>query len=840
MPEYKNNSQKEIAILNQLIAVQSMLSIFSEPSKMCEFVINALKMIPGVVQSNICLRNYDYQLGDRFDLLNETCTTLYNIPNEITNYNIILPKEQDLIYFTLKTTKRLYGVLTLKITDMYLFNLYMSAVSNFINIISLNLENNWQKTELEKHQAFLEKQVKDRTSELHSEKVEHKKAEISLKKTEVKYKELANSISDIFFALDRDLNYTFWNKASEDLTGILAEDALGKSLYDLFPDIRDSIAEKMYLEALNTNTTKTFVQVFEIQNQSFYFEMSVYPTNEGISVFSKNITERKLSEEAFIAYNTKLEIAMKSAKMAWWELDLITHKVKFDSRKAEMLGYLPEKFVDYEDFTALLHPDDFELAMNAMHKHLKGEDNKYEIEYRILNIFGEYKWFYDYGTVSKKDDNGTPLMVLGFVLDINERKRHESITSSRLHLIEFSLKHSLDDLLEETLNQTEILTGSKIGFYHFVEDDQISLTLQNWSTRTKRDFCKAEGKGLHYPISDAGVWTDCVKNRKPVIHNDYPSLMHKKGLPEGHAPVLREIVVPVFRGNKIKAILGVGNKATDYTDWDLETVSLFADIVWEITERKFTEEALKKSEQKLSQLNIEKDKFFSIIAHDLKNPLGSFRELTKLLHDSYQDFEEQERIEYLDLMKTSSDNLYNLLWNLLEWTNFQKGKIDYNPQKVNIFFVVNEIIELVSLSARNKSIQLKNSIISSVEIISDPNHLTFIIRNLLTNAIKYTPQNGLIEIGINNEDSNQSKIYKYNNSEICIYIKDSGIGMSQSIIDKLFHIDTSFTTPGTDQEKGTGLGLILCKEFVEKNGGKIWAESSPGNGSIFYFTLNLK
>lgn len=185
---------------------------------------------------------------------------------------------------------------------------------------------------------------------------------------------------------------------------------------------------------------------------------------------------------------------------------------------------------------------------------------------------------------------------------LHQLRHNDAINASRLHLVHFSLTHSLDELLEETLNQAEKLTGSLIGFYHFVEDDQENLMLQNWSTRTKTEFCKAEGKGLHYPIDKAGVWVDCVRQRKAVIHNDYASLPHRKGMPEGHAAVNRELVVPVFRGNNIAAILGIGNKPADYDEKDIETVSLLAELAWEIAERKRVEEALKNSEERFRRL----------------------------------------------------------------------------------------------------------------------------------------------------------------------------------------------------------------------------------------------
>ena len=179
--------------------------------------------------------------------------------------------------------------------------------------------------------------------------------------------------------------------------------------------------------------------------------------------------------------------------------------------------------------------------------------------------------------------------------------RAERITAARLRLLEFATTHTLDELLEKTIDEAEELSGSLIGFYHFVDDDQENLTLENWSTRTKTEFCKAEGKWSHYPIADAGVWVDCVRARRPVVHNDYAALAHRKGLPAGHANVIRELVVPVLRGDKILAILGVGNKAADYDQADVEAVPLLADLAWDVAERKLAEKALRESDRLLKE-----------------------------------------------------------------------------------------------------------------------------------------------------------------------------------------------------------------------------------------------
>ncbi len=186
--------------------------------------------------------------------------------------------------------------------------------------------------------------------------------------------------------------------------------------------------------------------------------------------------------------------------------------------------------------------------------------------------------------------------VFFFVRAISFQKRNREIIEARLRLIEYSHKNSLCELLRETLDEAEKLTGSCIGFYHFMDANTQILTLQAWSTKTAAEFCKAEGAGSHYPVAQAGVWVDCIHERRPVIHNDYASLPHRKGLPEGHAAVVRELVVPIFRVGNIVAILGVGNKQTDYDRQDVEVITVLADLAWEVVERKKAEEELKKSE----------------------------------------------------------------------------------------------------------------------------------------------------------------------------------------------------------------------------------------------------
>lgn len=217
-------------------------------------------------------------------------------------------------------------------------------------------------------------------------------------------------------------------------------------------------------------------------------------------------------------------------------------------------------------------------------------------ELRMIKKKSGSLWVRIKGGIVEKTD-GVPVLRT-VVSDISAQKRSDSIYLSRLHLLQFAETHSLEETLVETLNELEKLTESYIGFYHFYDETSRNVALQTWSTRTSTEFCRAEGSGSHYPLEKAGVWVDCIRAGKPVIHNDYASLPHRKGLPDGHAAVVRELVVPVKRANQIVAILGVGNKSAEYSQEDVTTVSLFADLAFEIIKVKQREMDLREREEK--------------------------------------------------------------------------------------------------------------------------------------------------------------------------------------------------------------------------------------------------
>lgn len=788
---------------------------------------------------------------------------------------------------------------------------------------------------------------------------------------------------------------------------------------------------------------------------------------------ARDITELKLSEIELKANYSLLRTAGRTAKLGGWYADVQTNKVIWSDEVAEIhempLGYSPS-IEEGINFYTPEHRDKIkELVSNCIERGIA-----FDHELQIITPKNNKIWVRATGE-SVTDNHGKIFKVQGSFQDIDNIKKQEEINISRFHLIKYSINHTLDELLEEILNEAEKLTNSLIGFFHFVDPNQEYLKLQNWSKRTKQEFCKAEGKGSHYAIEDAGVWVDCVHTRAPVIHNDYKSLINKKGMPIGHAEVIRELVVPIFRGEKITAILGIGNKATDYDQRDIETVTIIADLAWEIAERKRTEEelmesekqfrqlfnmspnaifvidenakfvnanliaierygysleefkqlttadlagnnyseqaipqlkkglqsemnfewvhstkdgnnfpveihtkpiiihgqnytfaevqditqrkksetalrlselkyrtlhetmrdgyvlvdmnglivdwndtylkmlgynseeikkmsysditpqkwhsfeseivnnqilklgysdvyekeyikkdmtvfpvelraflvkdenginqgiwalvrditerkkiekTLKENEAKFRELNATKDKFFSIIAHDLRSPFNSIIGFSNLLAEQIKEKDYEGIEEYAGYIQLSSQKAMDLLMNLLQWTRSQTGRMDFNAEFIEIVGLVNNVSELLADQAKQKSITILKQMPKVAPALADKAMVNTILRNLLSNAIKFTKPRGLILIKIESD-----------NSKLIISVKDNGVGIKPEDIDKLFKIEQSHTTTGTQNETGTGLGLILCSEFIKKHDEKIWVESEYDKGSTFSFTL---
>jgi len=277
------------------------------------------------------------------------------------------------------------------------------------------------------------------------------------------------------------------------------------------------------------------------------------------------------------------------------------------------------------------------------------------------------------------------------------------------------------------------------------------------------------------------------------------------------------------RDNSVKTVLW--NSATIFSSDKSKPIATIAQG-HDITEISKAEQKIKQKNSELQKLNSEKDKFFSIIAHDLKSPFNSIVGFSELLEEQVKENDLEGIAKYSDIIRKSSTRAMDLLINLMEWTRSQTGRMEFNPEYFELIDLIDEVEIFFTDIAKQKLVTISKTLPQHAPVFADKAMVSTILRNLISNAIKFTETEGKINI---------SAFEK--NRELVVKVSDNGVGVSKVRIDKLFRIDQNSSTAGTQNERGTGLGLILCKEFAEKHGGKIWAESEEGRGTSFYFTI---
>ena len=247
----------------------------------------------------------------------------------------------------------------------------------------------------------------------------------------------------------------------------------------------------------------------------------------------------------------------------------------------------------------------------------------------------------------------------------------------------------------------------------------------------------------------------------------------------------------------------------------------------EITDRKHAEEEIKHKNEELQKVNTEKDKFFSIISHDLRSPFNGFLGLTQIMVEELPTLSTSEIQLMAESMKNSATNLFRLLENLLEWTRLQQGLIPFTTNVLELRPIVQDSISMLLDLAASKKIEIVWNLTDQITILADKYMVQSVIRNLVSNAVKFTNKGGKITLSAIMTTDNFVKIS----------VSDTGIGMDKILVDGLFRLDINTSRKGTDGETSTGLGLIICKDFIEKHNGKLWVESDEGKGSTFYFTI---
>jgi PAS domain S-box-containing protein len=441
---------------------------------------------------------------------------------------------------------------------------------------------------------------------IHEDITDRRRAEEALRESREMYRELVENINDVIFSIDLKGTLTYISPVVERLYGYTAEDVAGQHfLQFIHPDDRAHTIEG-FRRQMGGEYVRDEFRIFAKSGSIHHVSVSPRPIETdgrviGFNYVMTDITSRKHAEDALRESRQILEAV----------LNTITVRVFWKDRNLVYLGCNAPFARDagYEKPDDIIGKDDYAMGWREQAELYRADDRTVIEDGKIKLLFEEPQTTPSgelihllTSKVPLRDAGGEIIGVLGTYLDITAHKRAEEAVQAAVKLNQMIDTMSISKCMSYTLDEAERLTSSRIGFFHFVNESEQTIQLVAWSTDTSKHCFISKEPEQHYPVSQAGVWVDCMRERRPVIHNDYSSLPHKKGLPEGHVPVIRELVVPIFDEDKIIAIIGVGNKATDYDERDITILTLLAKNAWTLIRRKRAEDALKESEQKFREI----------------------------------------------------------------------------------------------------------------------------------------------------------------------------------------------------------------------------------------------
>jgi len=498
-----------------------------------------------------------------------------------------------------------------------------------------------------------------------------------------------------------------------------------------------------------------------------------------------DISELRWAKEALQRSEKALNQAQEIGNMGSFIFDVKANLITTTSQLDRILGFGAGQVKDPQAWNTLIYPEDRQIMESLVADCLE-HGGHFERDYRIFRLNdGELRWLHGIYR-SKKGPEGKVTFLSGVNIDITDRKKMEEVVlAGERRYRDIFEKNLAIKLMIDPLSG-EILTANQAAanFYGYSVDQLERMNINEINI-----------------LPPEQVKAEMVLASKESCN--YFNFCHRLASGE-----IRDVEVysgPIESGGR----------------------TLLYSIIFDITVQKHSEAEILLKNEALNQVNAEKDKFFSIIAHDLRSPFNGFLGLTELLADNLHKMTAEDIQQSALLMKSSARNLYDLLGNLLEWSRMKRGLLEFVPKPFLLFPKIGECLTLALNSANKKEITIIYKVPDDLKVLADENMFMGIIRNLMTNAIKFTPRCGSIVILARPVSDNMVEFS----------IKDSGIGMSKAMIDNLFRLDVNSGRKGTEGEPSTGLGLIICKDFIEKHGGEMWVESQVGIGTTFWFTL---
>ncbi len=547
-------------------------------------------------------------------------------------------------------------------------------------------------------------------------------------------------------------------------------------------------------ESLNGNIQPPFMnEVYHRDGSTRIFyntEIPIYDENgeiSGVEGIAHDITKRMAAEEELRKQEEIFNLLVDTIEEVFWIQDLQKNQLLYISPKyTEVYGRsIKSLYHNPGSFLKAVHPDDREFVIKAYRKIAKGKG--LDLEYRITGQGDTEKLIWSRSFVLR-DDRKRPSLSIGTAQDITGRKKAQKEKDMLAAIVENVEDHAV---IKDTLLKI------------------IASNPANTRAAGKKSADEMIGK------TDLEIYGD-TEHVRQYMEDDLKVLKMKKG-----KTLVNDQVFVYPDGQKIHSLV---KKFPVYDDKN--NLIAVASISRDMTDLRKAGQEIKESELELRETIAAKDRFFSIIAHDLKNPLNSILGFSELLLKDFSGYDKEEILTFLRMINSSSKQVHNLLENLLNWSGAQTGRMIFEPGSIDVHSAVESVFLHIEGNAWEKNLVIMNMVRPGTLVYADENMVRTILRNLISNAVKFTRPKGKITV--------RSRNHK---ECIDILVTDNGIGIPEDILGNLFRIDKKVTRSGTANEEGTGLGLILCKEFAEKNNGSIKVISKAEKGSTFSLRL---